>query len=242
MISLWAVLRESDVEAYAGSLLLPSYLAHLGLAPFKFSQQSKNTDGQEPLRLTYCGEGRFEEFVLHPKDHVLAMIRFVCPRIKTSRIRLPQDDARWYWDPSAEPSQGLRIYFEPTTRSLYGAVALPPSPEAYVSVSRRHVFIGRPVVESYLKAWLTSLGIDDEAADFDFDTPSGGVEFAAKAVGGQLFLSDDVLAKELTRFAGLDKALAEVNDWVKLDLESAREDNSGICDNGIYIQLSQRTE
>ena len=242
MISLWTLLSEADVEAYAGSLVLPSYLSHLRLGPFKFHEQSENSDGQQPLKLTYCGEGRLEEFLLHPRDHVLDMIRFACPQIKTSRIRLPQDDAKWYWSPSADPPEPMRIYFEPTTRSLCGSDSLPPSPEAYVSVSRRHVFIGRSIVESYLKAWFESLGIDEAGAQFEFDTPSGGIEFTASAVGGQMFLSDDVIAGELIRYAGVDRPLSYVRDWVELDLDSAPQDKCGIHRDGVYIQLSERVE
>lgn len=270
MISLWAYLSEAHVEAYASTLVLPDYLAHLRLVPFKFSQQAINSDGQEPLRLTYCSQGRLEEYLLYPKDHVLAMLRFVCPGIKSSKIRLPQDDARWNWgvwdsetatslvsakasENSLEPPPRMRIYFEPTTRLLGRPTARTPLPEAYVSVTRGHVFVGRPAVESYLNAWLESLGIDQTAAQFAFDTPSGGVHFTAgirassgcgpaAAVGGQMFLSDQVLAEELIRFAGIEPALAQVRDWAKLDLDGVPHDGSGVCEDGIYIQLIPREE
>ena len=42
----------------------------------------------------------------------------------------------------------MRIYFEPATRSLGRASPPPDGAEAYVSVSRGHVFIGRAVVET----------------------------------------------------------------------------------------------
>jgi hypothetical protein len=240
MISLWALLSEADVEGYAGTLLLPVYLAHLRLGPFRFRDQVSSSDGQEPLKLTYCGEGRLEEYWLRPEGHVLGMIRFVSPRIHATKIRLPQDDARWHWTTSADPPDPMRIYFEPGTRTLYGRAASTPSPEAYVSVSRRHVFIGRPVVESYLRAWLESLGIDHEAAQFEFDTPSGGVDFTAGAVGGQMFLSDNVIAEDLIRFAGLRWPLAQVGEWVELDRDGALRDGCGIRQDGAYIGLAVR--
>ena len=49
MLSMWAFLKESDVEAYLASVVLPSYLSHLRLRPFQFSWQSTNCDGQEAL-------------------------------------------------------------------------------------------------------------------------------------------------------------------------------------------------
>ncbi len=243
MISLWAFMKESDVEAYCSSLLLPSYLSHLRLGPFRFAVQSEDCDGQEPLKTTYIGDGRLEEFLLHPEEHALAMIRFVCPGIDTSRVHLPRDDASWHWTTSADPAELMRIYFEPTIRSLHGSVAPPPLPqEAYVSVSRSHVFIGRSVVRAYLKAWLEFLGIHEDVAEFDFGTPSSGIEFAAGAIGGQMFLSDDVMAEDLMRFAGLDTALGHVSDLVELDMDSSAEDDSGIYEDGVYIKLAERVE
>jgi len=241
MISLWALLGESDVEAYAATLVLPTYLAHLRLGPFRFREQSENSDGQEPLRLTYCGDGRLEEFLLRPEDHVLPAIRFACPQIETSRIRLPQDDARWFWNRAADPPEPMRVYFEPTTRSLHAPAPSPACAEGYVSVSRRHVFVGRPVVESYLAAWLDRLGIDHAELRLEFETPSGGVELSTGAVGGQMFLSDDLVAHELIRFAGLERPLAQVSDWVRVDLDSDRQDKCGVYEDGVYIRLSERT-
>jgi hypothetical protein len=240
MISLWALLSEADVEAYATTLVLPDYLAHLRLGPFRFDEQPESCDGQEPLRLTYCGDGRLEEYFLRPEDHALAMIRFVCSRIATSRLRLPQDDAKWHWNPVADPPEPMRVYFEPATRSLCASAPSLPSSAAYVSVSRRQVFVGRSVAESYLRAWLETLAIDAAEIRFEFETPSGGVEFSTGAVGGQMFLADEVVANDLIRFAGLERALAQVSDWVRLDLDSDVQDKCGVHDEGVYIRLSGR--
>ena len=81
MISVWAFVGQPDVEAYAGTLILPPYLSHLHLGAFEFSGQAENRDGREPLRLTYLGDGRLEEYPLFPEDHALAMICLVCPGI-----------------------------------------------------------------------------------------------------------------------------------------------------------------
>ena len=237
MISLWAYLTEGDVEAYAATLVLPPYLAHLRLAPFRFDAQACNGDGQEPLLLTYSGEGRIEEYSLDPEQHVLSMIRSVCPKIDESRIQLPRDDACWHWTNSGEADEKMRIYFGPTTEVLHGSTTPVRSEEAYVSVSRGHAFVGRTVVESYLKTWLARLGIEAEEIRCDFETPSAGIEFAAGAVGGQMFLDDDVVAEDLMRFAGLDRAMARVKDFVEIDLDAWGD--CGVCRDGIYISLSQ---
>ncbi len=238
MLSLWALIDEGEVEGYAATLVLPAYLAHLELRPFTFAAQAVNGDGREPLVLTYVGEGRLEEYRLRPKDHAMAMIRCVCPGIDASRIQLPQDDASWHWAPSAESGPKMRVYFAPTTQALNDYIGQPVAQDAYVSISRNHVFLGRPVVEAYVRAWLRRLGIDERAASFDFGTPSAGIDFLAGSIGGQMFLDDEVITRDLLRFTGLDAVLAQVGALARLDLDAAVREGSGVLADGIYVPLA----
>lgn len=239
MISLWAIVSEKDVESYVGTLLLPAYLSHLRLGPFTFIAQAANRDGREPLEVTYVGEGRVEEFTLPPSEHALAMIRFVCPGIDADRVQLPQDDASWYWSVHGDPMEEMKIYLAPTTEALNASIGRPVAQEAYVSVSRGHVFLGRAVVEAYIRAWLGRMGVAAEEVSFNFGTPSAGAAFRAGCIGGELCLDDEVTARDLLRFAGLERQLEYVHDYVELDLEAAADD-SGIFEDGIYIQLVRR--
>ena len=240
MISLWASFRERDVEAYAGTLVLPSYLAHLSLGPFRLADQAANRDGREPLMLTYHGEGRLEEYRLDPREHALAMIRFAAAGINPARVQLPQDDAAWHWGAGDEPREAVRVYFAPTVRALGATLGRPIGQEGYVSVSRRQVWAGRPVVEAYVKAWLERLGIDAKGAEFEFATPSSGIEFVAGLVGGQMLVDDRMTIEDLLRFAGLDQVVAQVHEFVALDLGSPAEDGSGVFEDGVYLRLIGR--
>lgn len=238
MISMWALLTQSDVEAYAATLVLPPYLSHLRLGPFEFSSQVANSDGLEPLEVTYVGEGRLENFSMEPAEHALGMIQSVCPGIDTSRIRLPRNDASWFWTAAEQASRAMRVYFSPTAQTLNASGGGPPSPQGYVSVSAGHVFIPQSVVEAYIGAWLKQLGIGRQDVDFEFGTPSGCIEFTADAVGGEMCLDDEVVAEDLMRFSGLDRALADVSDFAQVDLESAATGKCGVFEDGIYISLS----
>ena len=55
-----------------------------------------------------------------------------------------------------------------------------------------------------------------------------------------MFLSDQVLAEELIRFAGMESSLTQVSDWAELDLDHVPEDGSGVREDGVYIQLTPR--
>jgi len=239
MISLWAVVKEPDVEAYAATLVLPPYLSHLHLEPFSFCAQATNRDGHEPLELSYRGEGRLEHYRLLPEDHALALVGAVCAGINTSRIHLPRDDARWHWTAGPDDEPQMRIYFAPTAQTLPEMPTAHPADDAYVSVSRGHVFIGRRVVRSYLETWLARLGLEGESITCDFDPPGGGVEFTGEHVGGELLLADETATRDLVRFAGLQPALDEVREFARLDLDDAAGDLCERSDEGVTLRLSR---
>jgi hypothetical protein len=236
MISMWAMVSAADVEAYAATIVLPGYLAHLRLAPLCFATQATSCDGHEPLVLTYLGEGRREEFSLAPEEHALALIQAVCPGICVSRLQLPRDDARWHWK-SGEASEAMRIYFAPATAVLADGAVRGAAADSYVSVSRSRLFVGRATVEAYLQAWLAHLGLAGAAPRLDFSTPSAGIEFAAGAAAGQLFLDDRAALEDLVRFAGLEPILRHVADLVALDVDAPFPQNCGIFEDGVYVHL-----
>lgn len=236
MIALWVLASPHDVESYAATLILPSYLAHLELVPVQFSSQAAHRDGREPLLLTYRGAGRWEEYPLEPAVHALGLLRFLCPQIEADRVQLPQNDASWYW-PAPDGEQAMRVYFAPTAGVLGQTYDRPQSQEAYVSVSRRHVFVGPAVLRRYLQAWLTHLGLSAEALVLECGAVSGGIDFQAGRVCGQLFVDEQTAAEDLLRFAGLAPALAEVQSLVGLDFgQDCRR--SGAQPDGVYLPLA----
>ncbi len=241
MIALWVVARETDVAAYATTLLLPGYLAHLELAPLDISRQLPVRDGREPLLLTYRGEGRLEQFPLDPGEHALGLIRFLCPGVDTSRIQLPQDDAAWLW-PAPDDGHALRVYFSSTAQVLHRSLDEPVGQQAYVSVSRLTAFVGRSIVERYLHAWLEHLNIATDGLVAGLGGPSGEVEFQAGAVAGQMLVDDPVSAADLLRFAGLDRRLEELADLVHLDFSQPPTDSYGVREDGVYLRLVPKAE
>ena len=236
MISLWVVARESDIEAYAATLLLPSYLAHLQLAPLRFAEQAPVRDGREPLVLTYLGEGRLEQYGLDPREHALGLIRFLSPGIDTSRIQLPQDDAAWLW-PDPADCHAMRIYFSATAQVLNQSLDEPIGQQAYVSVSQQIAFVGRPVLDRYLRAWLGRLAIADDDLTLGLGAASGALEFQAGPVVGQMLVDDEVSSADLLRFAGLDRIVAELSGTVALDAAPPRCKPYGVRDDGVYLRL-----
>ena len=240
MIALWVAADEADVESYLATLILPAYLAHLELAPFRYERQAGNRDGREPLVATYVGQGRREEYRLDPRGHALGLIRHLNPRIVTARVQLPQDDAGWFWPASNGSSPAMRVYFAPTSQVL-GETRPCPAPEAaHISVSGRHAFVSRGVLDEYLLAWMRRLGIDGEKLAVDTGATSGSIEWTFGRCGGQLQLDDPATANDLLRFAGLLEVLEDVSGMVAAGWNQSGDVAYEIRPDGVYIQLAAR--
>ena len=96
MISLWVLLNEKEMDNYVKTLILPEYMSHLSVCPFRFSQQTPNTTGREPLIVAYSGDCRLEEILLTPEKHALAMIDSLRQKPDRNKILL-STDAIWTW-------------------------------------------------------------------------------------------------------------------------------------------------
>lgn len=242
MLSVWAVLSEKDVETYASGLVLPSYLAYLRLEPFHLAAQAPNREGREPLKLVYAGQGRVEDYFLTPEEHATAMIESVCPGLDVSAIRVPEDDATWSWAAGGEGGPSLRIYFSPSTSAL-GIEGDPPSAEeAYVSLSRGHVFLGRAMVEAYVEAWLGHLKIAADAVRFEFSRASAGVDFTSDHFGGQLLLDDEAMINDLLQFVGLRESLRSVCEFAPGGCKPGLAEGCEIGEQGLHLTLSVQAE
>lgn len=191
MLIFWANIDESDVEGFAGTLLLPSYMSHLTLSPFRIGDQPHNFDGLQPFILTYTGQGRVEQLAVAPQKHALQLLRYAVPALDFDWIRLSTNGAIWNWDvPAAKQDFAssrqesskessllknhslpeFRIYFEAIFHSLQsGSQKNHFSPfQTYVSVSRKEMFIGSQILAAYFQAWINRLLRRDS---FPFKTP-----------------------------------------------------------------------
>ncbi|MGL6196563.1 MAG: hypothetical protein ACRC2T_17250, partial [Thermoguttaceae bacterium] len=187
MLSFWAKIDETDIEAFAGTLVLPVYMSHLSLAPFIFANQAANANGRQPLCITYVGQGRVEELALKPEKHALDLLRFVFPTIVPDSVRLSKNDAIWFW------KKNLLIYFEPTNSKLDFSETLSEVPsfspfQTYVSVSRKELFIGIQVLTAFFREWIRRLtGVNPECeAELSVSATANGFEFSTSKLGGEL--------------------------------------------------------
>ena len=250
MISFYGILSEEDISAYAGTLILPSFMAHLERMPFRFAEQASNVDGLQPLKICYVGDGRLEDFFIHPEKHALSMLAAVCHGLDAKQIRVCKNGTIWRWShhfggtPVEEnediPVSRMRVYFESTPRILPSEISIRFDPRhCYVSVTRKELFLAREVVQGYIAAWfdLFSRNGNEQKTDNPVvvEPIAGGFAFHNNRFGGELVLQDDEIFTDLLRFCGLGKSLEELSSIIRPDLDSPELE---INDDGLRIRLA----
>lgn len=241
MFLFWANIDEADVEGFAGTLLLPSYMSHLTLAPFRIIDQPHNFDGQQPFILTYTGRGRVEQLPVSPQKHALPLLQYAVPALHFDAIRISKKNAIWNWD---APVPQFRIYFEPVFHSLQlGSQGDRFSPfQTYVSVSRKEMFIGTQILAAYFHAWMdrlmgkTLFHLETQESSFSLDMSAGRVRFAMHNIGTEWSVEQDEVFYDLLEFSGLKSSLIEIERYAVPDLASP---NMQIGDVGILFQLTE---
>jgi DNA-binding winged helix-turn-helix (wHTH) protein len=180
----WVVspLRLSRCEP-AGASLIEAFLYHRPL--------SEDSHEREPRRVY------LEAFV-----HARSLAGAVLPSLRTDLLSLDQDDAIWLWNMNQEPPDILRIFFRPTGLGSSVSKYSGPLGGSTISKSDRAIFISKGVVESYLIALCTALGVPGSKLSFDFDEETSGVLFAAGCFGGQMFPFEDTV-RDILAYIGL---------------------------------------
>ena len=238
MLSFWAELDVSAIESYARGLLLPEYMSHLTLERFDFSRQPHNRDGRAPLLFRYSGVGRAEEFLLSPEEHAPAMLERLAERIDPQKILLSEKDAIWNWNAAENSAAALRIFFSlvPTDSSPISDRPFPAA-DAYVSVSRREIFLShKPLREYILQRCRAALRSDsplmtpNAAEHLTTEILAGTVGFRFGALAGTLLPGDEESSRALVRFARLDEPLEQLADYVTRNFRTGavRLDDDGL--------------
>lgn len=225
MLSFWATVTEKEVENYARTLLLPDYMSHLVMDSFHFADQPFNQGGQEPLVITYSGDGRLEEIHLRPGEHAIRILANLKPPLLPGRIELPRD-AVWSWSrensgvecPTGSSIPVMRVYFSPHPACLEEESACPfPARDAYVSVSRGEIFLSKKVLVAYLGRQCDRVSTTEEEELPHLIPIAGGYRFQQGVIGGELLVAPDRVLDDLLFFARLKRSLGYLADSVSID-------------------------
>lgn len=263
MLTFWGNIEEIDISAYAATLILPSYMSHLQLSPFRFAAQRSANTGEQPLTLTYTGPGRIEQFDLSPLEHAMDLLCHTCPGLHRDRVQLPKQGAIWSWPPasekktsnnlpvvitpgddaSAESNANMRLFFRPVVDTLAESIigddaeiktqSFPPE-KAYLSVSRSEIFLHIDVVTAYFRTWLAYLGVPDDTNAMSCRATVCGFLAESPYLTIEATITPNQLFQDLLRFAGLSRWFDELGNDIAPDLDA---DDTTMTDCGLRVPL-----
>ncbi len=263
MLTFWGDIEETDISAYAATLILPAYMSHLQLSPFRFTDQTRGSTGEQPLTLTYTGPGRLEQYELSARDHALDLLCRTCPGLSREGIELPQQGAIWSWPPISgkkasqdtpvvitrddhtadaqeEAAVTMRLFFRPVVATL-GVISpggFPPE-NAYLSVSRKEIFMHINVITEYFLAWLDRLGTPEESENLRCRATACGFCVTTPYLTIEATIAPNEVFQDMLRFAGLSRWFDELGDTIAPDLDAPE---TNIADNGLLVKLKTKNE
>ncbi len=237
MLTFWGTLSEDDISTYAGTLILPSFMAHLERSPFRFAEQSS---GAESICLSYTGEGRFEEYQLHPEKHALPLLQSIFPAGRLEQIHFRNGESLWRWSddfgPDPEAPTMMRLYFWPTHEALPETRFRRFDPKlCHVSVTRMEIWIAAEVVQHYFAEWQQLITNVTDPALPTLEAIAGGFAFHTKKLGGEFTFQNDDSFRDLFRYCGLTKSLEELSTLVRPQFDSPE---TSISDEGLRFKLA----
>ena len=261
MLTFFGKIEEADISAYAGTLLLPSYMSHLRLTPFRFANQPRQKPGESNLVLTYIGPGRVEEIRLSPKENALELLCYTCRGLQRDKIKLPDHGGIWNMPvasknlhadngetpviilPEEDDVSGddavplMRIFFQPVKAELGITTHAPFAPDkAYFSISRKELFLHRDVIVAYFAAWFHELGLETQSSAQEIlcVPTSCGYEISTPFVSAEWAIEPNGIFQDVLRFAGLADWLNEWGDSIQLKLDSPE---TQMIDRGLLVPL-----
>jgi hypothetical protein len=261
MLTFWGNIEEADIAAYAATLILPSYMSHLQLSPFRFATQQSCNSGEQSLTLTYTGPGRIEQFELSARENALELLCHTCPGLQRNRVQLPTQGAIWLWPPPksgkmpqsdrpfvtptstddiTESGANMRLFFRPVAETLAAAETPPqsfPPEKAYLSISRGEIFLHTDVITAYFRAWLEYLGMQEPPENVTCRATTCGFIAESPYLTIEATIEPNDIFQDMLQFAGLSRWFGELDGNIAPDLDA---EGTTITNHGLLIALKKQ--
>ena len=237
MMIFTLTIQPEDVTRYMATVIVPGFLRNLRLEPVHFNTHSLNKDGTQALKLIYKAAGRVEELDLDPEEHALPLLREVLPSLALQNVNLVENSTLWTWN-----DEVMQIHFQVQTPPVTIDEMI-PTEEAYLSVSRREIFLSQKLFRRYFACKYAQLGLNfPEHAEVAWNPSVGGILCHAEKVSSQLVFTDTEAIEEILGFAHLTDILPSVESWVNTDSRILLGTSVQIRDGGgIVLPLDGRS-
>ncbi|MDO4570195.1 MAG: hypothetical protein Q4D38_07430 [Planctomycetia bacterium] len=222
------------ISDYMATVTLPETFRYMKLDSIGLDASPARSGGRESLILTYTSPGRVEDYELYPEDHTRAMVRFLFEKVSVEEMLPVPYAPLWTWD-----EKGLRIFFT-MKRTLLETGASPcETQDAFVSVTRKQIFLSKNVFSRYVEALLERSGFGMTEVSVVWSPAIGGYVAEHENLKVQLLITEEETLTDLLDFTGLKKTLTWISSGASVDFERVRA-GADVSKEGMRIPLILR--
>jgi len=206
-----------EITSYMASHVLPDFYENMRLEKIGLDPKFINGCGNQPLVFTYSMPGRVEDFDMRPEEHAFPLIASCHPYFEPEKAQFIAYTPLWNWT-----TETVTINIEPKELDYEPTGEVVSTQDAYVSISRRHVFISFDVIQEFLIIQLAQLGLNlKDVQPLKWDGSRNALVLQAGTVTITWVISEPNAFVPLLYFLNLDKILASLKGRFRFSIEEA---------------------
>ncbi|MCR5163358.1 MAG: hypothetical protein K6C40_04995 [Thermoguttaceae bacterium] len=206
-----------EITSYMASHVLSDFYENMRLDKVGLDTDFTNGVGNQPLIFTYSLPGRVEDYDMHPEEHAFPMIASRHPDFIPENAQFCQGVPLWSWD-----SEKIVINIQPKELDCEPTGEIVDTEDAYVSISRRQVFISFDMIQEFLTLQLAGLGLNlKEVEPITWDVSRNAFICKSGPVSITWVISEPDAFAPLLHFLRLDKMIQSISGEYRFSIEEA---------------------
>lgn len=206
-----------EITSYMASHILSDFYENMRLDKIGLAPDFTNGVGNQPLIFTYSLPGRVEDYDMRPEEHAFLLIASRHPDFVPEKAQFCRGVPLWTWE-----TDKIVINIEPKELDCEPTGEIVNTEDAYVSISRKHVFISFEMIQEFLTLQLARLGLNlKDVQPLKWDASRNALICQSGPVSITWVISEPNAFEPLLRFLRLDQMIQNIRDEYRFSIEEA---------------------
>ncbi len=206
-----------EITSYMSSHVLSDFYENMRLEKIGLQPAYMNGTGDQPLILTYSLPGRVEDYEMRPEEHAFRMISHRFPDFVPEQAQFCTGVPFWTWT-----TEKMTINIEPKEIDPEPTGEIVSTEDAYVSISRREVFISFEIIQEFLTFQLARLGLElKKPQPLSWDASRNALVYQGEGLSIAWIISEPNAFDPLLHFLNLDRIVKSLRDEFRFSIEEA---------------------
>lgn len=211
------VITLPEITSYMASHVLSDFYENMRLDNVGLDKTFTNGAGKQPLVLTYSLPGRVEDYEMHPEEHAFPMILHHFPCFVPENAQFCEGVPFWTWS-----KEEITINIQPKEIDSEPSDEIVSTQDAYVSISRREVFISFEMIQEFLTLQLARLGLDlKNPQPLRWDVSRNALIYQGEGISFTWIISEPNAFDPLLHFLNLDRIIKSISGEFRFSIEEA---------------------